>query len=76
MRSLAIIFKAHLIFYSSKEPSIARRVKELFHGMGFGNGILIKEKNFNFNKPLIIPKGTDSWDNMSIPMSTFEQVCN
>lgn len=42
--------------------------------MGFGNGVLNKDKNFNFNKPLIIPKGTDSWDNMNGPISTFEQV--
>lgn len=74
MRSVALLFNASIVFYSSKEPSLVRRAKELLHGIGFGNGVPNKERMFNFSKPLIIPKGTDSWDNIGVTASTLEQV--
>ncbi|CAG9785573.1 unnamed protein product [Diatraea saccharalis] len=42
--------------------------------MGFGSSMSVKDKNFNFMKPLNIPKGADSWENIGIPPSTFEQI--
>ncbi|XP_013142796.1 PREDICTED: cytoplasmic dynein 2 light intermediate chain 1 [Papilio polytes] len=74
LRCVALINDAHLIFYSSKEPQLMRRVKEMLHNAAFGNGVVIKEKNVNLNKPLIIPKGFDSWESIGIPKSTMDQV--
>lgn len=74
MRSVAILRKAHLVFYSSKEPQLVKRVKDLFHGMGFGNGIAFKERNVNSTKPLCIPKGTDTWESIGLEPATLEQV--
>lgn len=46
----------------------------MFNNIGFGNGVMLKEKNTNFNKPLLIPKGFDTWENIGYPASTVEQV--
>ncbi|XP_013175291.1 PREDICTED: cytoplasmic dynein 2 light intermediate chain 1 [Papilio xuthus] len=74
LRCVALINNAHLIFYSSKEPQLMRRVKEMLHNAAFGNGVVIKEKNVNFIKPLAIPKGLDSWESIGIPKSTMDQA--
>ncbi|KAM3964173.1 cytoplasmic dynein 2 light intermediate chain 1 [Aphomia sociella] len=74
IRSIALIHNAHLLFYSSKEPQLAKRAKELLHNIGFGNFQSLKEKNTNFTKPLIISKGTDNWESIGIPTSTMEQI--
>lgn len=69
-----MLSNAHLMFYSSKEPQLVRRAKDMLLNIGFGNGIPIKEKNTNFTKPLFIPRGTDSWENIGVAPSTVEQV--
>ncbi|CAG4971357.1 unnamed protein product [Parnassius apollo] len=74
IRSVALINDAHILFYSSKEPLLVRKAKEILHNAGFGNGVVIKEKNTNNTKPLSIPKGSDSWESIAIPRSTMEQV--
>ncbi|XP_028161288.1 cytoplasmic dynein 2 light intermediate chain 1 [Ostrinia furnacalis] len=74
LRSVALLFKGHIVFYSSKEPNLVRRAKDILHGIGFGNGVPNKDKIFSFTKPLMIPKGTDSWDNVGVTASTLEQV--
>ncbi|CAK1601068.1 unnamed protein product [Parnassius mnemosyne] len=74
IRSVALIHNAHILFYSSKEPQLVRKAKEILHNAGFGNGVVIKEKNTNNTKPLSIPKGFDSWESIGVPRSTMEQV--
>ncbi|XP_049868131.1 cytoplasmic dynein 2 light intermediate chain 1 [Pectinophora gossypiella] len=74
IRSVALLHDAHLLFYSSKEPQLARRAKELFYGIGFGNGVLFKERNSNFIKPMVIPRNTDSWEHIGVAKCTLEQV--
>ncbi|CAG9135282.1 unnamed protein product [Plutella xylostella] len=74
LRSVAVLLKGNLIFFSSKEQPLVRRVKEVFHGIGFGNGFPVKDKVSNFNKPIYIPKGLDSWENIGIAPSTMEQI--
>lgn len=74
IRSFALVHNASILFYSLKEPQLARRAKELFHDIGFGSRIALKEKNINYNKPLMIAKGTDTWDSIGLPLSTVEQV--
>lgn len=74
IRSVALFQKAHLLFYTSKEPQLVKRVKDVFHGMGFGNGIVFKEKNVSSTKPLYIPKGSDSWESIGLEFTSWEQV--
>lgn len=74
IRSLAIIHNAHVIFYSSKETQLLRRVKEILYNVGFGSCLVIKDKNTHFTKPLSIPKGKDSWENIGIAPSTLDKV--
>ncbi|XP_032515235.2 cytoplasmic dynein 2 light intermediate chain 1 isoform X1 [Danaus plexippus] len=74
MRSFALISNGNLLFYSSKEPQLVRRAKEMFFNMGFGNGVSLKEKNTNYSKPLSISKGQDTWENIGIPQSTLDQI--
>lgn len=74
IRSIALLQKAHLVFYSSKEPPLVKRVKDLFHSMGFGNGVVFKERNVNSTKPLCIPKGTDTWESIGLELANWEQV--
>ncbi|CAK1540494.1 unnamed protein product [Leptosia nina] len=74
LRSIAVIYRAHVVFYSHKEATLVRRLKELCYGMAFGKGFSLKEKNTNLSKPLVIPKGTDSWENIGVPISTLTQI--
>ncbi|CAH2108255.1 unnamed protein product [Euphydryas editha] len=74
IRSVALICNAYLIFYSSKESQLLRKAKEMFYTIGFGTSVPLKEKNTNFAKPLIIPKGSDSWESIGVSASTLEQV--
>ncbi|XP_023935427.1 cytoplasmic dynein 2 light intermediate chain 1 isoform X2 [Bicyclus anynana] len=74
LRSVSMIYNAHLIFYSNKEPQLMKKAKEMLYNIGFGNGIPLREKNTNSAKPLMIPKGLDNWDSIGVPMSNMEQV--
>ncbi|XP_063392080.1 cytoplasmic dynein 2 light intermediate chain 1 [Cydia fagiglandana] len=74
MRSVALATHSHLIFYSSKEPQLVKRAKEILYNIGFGSGFHTKEKNTNFSKPLFIPKGSDSWENIGVPKSTMDMI--
>ncbi|CAH2234909.1 jg4142 [Pararge aegeria aegeria] len=74
LRSVALLYNAHLLFYSNKEPQLVRKAKEMLYNIGFGNGIPLREKNTNYTKPLMIPKGLDNWDSIGVPLSTFEQI--
>ncbi|XP_075974118.1 cytoplasmic dynein 2 light intermediate chain 1 [Anticarsia gemmatalis] len=74
LRSFALLTNAHLTFYSSKEPQLLRRAKDMLFSIGFGNGIPVKDKNTNYAKPLFIPKGSDTWESIGVPSSTMDQV--
>ena len=74
IRSFALLNHAHLMFYSSKEPQLLRRAKDMLFNIAFGNFIPIKEKNTNFTKPLSIPKDSDTWESIGVAPSTIEQV--
>lgn len=74
MRSMAVLYNAHLLFYTNKEPQLVRKAKDMFYNIGFGNGIPFREKNTNYTKPLMIPRGSDNWDSIGVPASTLEQV--
>ncbi|KAF9808629.1 hypothetical protein SFRURICE_019787 [Spodoptera frugiperda] len=73
LRSFALLNHAHLMFYSSKEPQLLRRAKDMLFNIGFGNCIPIKERNTNYTKPLLIPKDSDNWESIGIPTSTIDQ---
>ncbi|XP_050347215.1 cytoplasmic dynein 2 light intermediate chain 1 [Nymphalis io] len=74
MRSVALIHNANLLFYSLKESNLVRKAKDMFYTIGFGNNVPLKEKNTNYMKPLIIPKGSDSWESIGVPESTLDHV--
>lgn len=74
LRSFVLLNNAHLLFYSSKEPQLLRRAKDMLFNIGFGNGIPVKEKNTNYTKPLFILKDSDTWESIGVPPSTLEQV--
>ncbi|XP_030037832.1 cytoplasmic dynein 2 light intermediate chain 1 [Manduca sexta] len=74
LRSVAILQNAHLLFYSSKDSALLKYTKDMLNNIGFGNGIPFKEKNINFMKPLIVPKGSDNWESIGISSSTFDEV--
>lgn len=46
----------------------------MFLNIGFGNGTVIKDKNTNFSKPLVIPRGADNWESIGVTATTLEQV--
>ncbi|XP_069356172.1 cytoplasmic dynein 2 light intermediate chain 1 isoform X2 [Maniola hyperantus] len=74
LRSMAVLYNAHLLFYTNKEPQLVRKAKDVFYNIGFGNGIPFREKNTNYTKPLMIPRGSDNWDSIGVPESTLEQI--
>ncbi|XP_060803914.1 cytoplasmic dynein 2 light intermediate chain 1 [Amyelois transitella] len=73
IRSIALIYNAHVLFYSSKDTYLVKKTKEILHNMAFGSSSF-KEKNTNYIKPLMIANGADSWESIGIPKSTMEQV--
>lgn len=74
LRSVALLNDAHLMFYSSKESMLVKRAKDIFNSIGFENGISIKDKQTNPTKPLFINKGADTWENIGVARSTFDEV--
>ncbi|KAJ8730812.1 hypothetical protein PYW08_002225 [Mythimna loreyi] len=74
IRSVALLKRAHLLFYSSKEPPLLRRARDLLFNVAFGGGVPIREKNTNYTKPLFIPKDSDTWESIGVAPSTIEQV--
>ncbi|CAG4948706.1 unnamed protein product [Colias eurytheme] len=74
LRSVALLCNAHLLFYSKKDTHLARKAKDLFYGMGFGNGVLLKEKNTNYMKSIMIPRGSDNWENIGVSPCNLDEV--
>lgn len=74
IRSFALLHHAHLMFYSSKDPQLMRRAKDMLFNVAFRNSNPIKEKNTNYTKPLSIPKDSDTWESIGVAPSTVEQV--
>ncbi|XP_004925548.1 cytoplasmic dynein 2 light intermediate chain 1 isoform X1 [Bombyx mori] len=74
LRSVALLNDAHLMFYSSKESMLVKRAKDIFNSIGFENGISIKDKQTNPTKPLFINKGADTWENIGVARSTFDEI--
>lgn len=63
LRFVAHIYCSTLVFYSSKDPTLVKRVKDILNHYGFGSQI---GRNIvqDYNKPLIIPAGTDCLENI------------
>ncbi|XP_041987416.1 cytoplasmic dynein 2 light intermediate chain 1-like [Aricia agestis] len=74
MRSVALLYNAPLMFFSSKEPQLLKKGKDLLYSTGFGTSIPQKEKIVNYSKPLSISKGVDTWEQIGYPPSTLEQI--
>lgn len=62
------------MFYSSKEPILIKRAKDMFNNVAFGNCIPFKDKNTYYTKPLVILNGSDSWESLGTPVLTLQQV--
>nr|XP_026501507.1 cytoplasmic dynein 2 light intermediate chain 1 [Vanessa tameamea] len=74
MRSVSLVYNANLLFYSLKESNLLRKAKEMLYTIGFGNNVPLKDKNTNYMKPLVIPKGSDSWESIGVSESTLEHI--
>ncbi|RLU25809.1 hypothetical protein DMN91_001969 [Ooceraea biroi] len=65
LRAIAHNLDASLYYYSSKDKVLVRRLKDLLSYFGFGSPI-IEEKYVDYEKPLMIPAGMDSFGRIDL----------
>lgn len=75
LRSVAHAIGAALIYYSSQHSALSKMVRDTFNHFGFGS----PSKPFrsiivDYNEPLIIWFGTDSWQNIGVGPTNSERI--
>ncbi|XP_076245255.1 cytoplasmic dynein 2 light intermediate chain 1 [Calliopsis andreniformis] len=68
LRAVAHILGASLYYHSSKDKTLVRRTKDLLSHYGFGTQ-LSDGKCMDFEKPLAIPVGSDSFSSIDLQFS-------
>lgn len=49
-------------------------MKDILYCFGFKDNYEFKDKSTNYTKPLLIPKGTDTWEHIGLQPMTIEEV--
>ncbi|KAK6636316.1 hypothetical protein RUM43_009975 [Polyplax serrata] len=71
LRRVAHSLAASLFFYSDKDANLVKKLKDIFHHHGFG-GSQWKGCSTDYNKPLLIPYGADSFSQLEINVKTLK----
>lgn len=75
LRSMAHALGASLIFYSSKMVSLKRNLHDTLSCFGYGTQSKpIKASMTDYNNPILIPFGGDSWDRIGVTPSNSERI--
>lgn len=75
LRSISHAIGSSLIFYSSKNSVISKTMRDVLNHFGFGSPINpIRSTIIDYNEPLIIPFGGDSWEKIGVVPTNSERI--
>lgn len=75
LRSVAHYIGASLIFYSQKNSKLVKLLRDTLSHHGFGSSSNpIRTAQIDYNGPLAIPVGADSWEKIGVPPSSIERI--
>lgn len=75
LRSIAHVIGAALIYYSSQHSSLSKTVRDTFNHFGFGSPSKpFRSTVTDYNEPLIIWYGQDSWQSIGVGPTNSERI--
>lgn len=75
MRSIAHVIGAALIYYSSQHSALSKTVRDTFNHFGFGSPSQpFRSTVVDYNEPLIIWFGKDSWQSIGVGPTNSERI--
>lgn len=75
LRSVAHYIGASLIFYSQKNSKLTKLLRDTVSHHGFGSpSNPIRGAQIDYNGPLAISVGADSWEKIGVPPSSIERI--
>ncbi|XP_031617201.1 cytoplasmic dynein 2 light intermediate chain 1 isoform X2 [Contarinia nasturtii] len=75
LRSIAHVIGAALIYYSSQHSALSKTVRDTFNHFGFGSPTKpFRSTVIDYNEPLIIWFGQDSWQSIGVGPTNSERI--
>ena len=75
LRSIAHTLGAALVYYSAKNSSLSKLVRDTMNHLGFGSpSNPFRAASFDHSSPLAIPFGADSWARIGVTPSNSERI--
>ncbi|XP_065081825.1 cytoplasmic dynein 2 light intermediate chain 1 [Ochlerotatus camptorhynchus] len=75
LRSIAHAIGAALIFYTSRNGSLAKIIRDAMNHLGFGSpSNPFKATAMDHNGPIVIPFGGDSWEKIGVTPTNSEHI--
>lgn len=75
LRSVSHTIGANLIFYSMKNASLTKVLRDVLSNLGFGSPLNpVRSHKIDYNEPLIISSASDSWEQIGVLPSNSERV--
>lgn len=75
LRSISHAIGSSLIFYSSKNSILSKTMRDVLNHFGFGSPANpFRSTITDYNEPLIIPFGADSWEKIGVVPTNSERI--
>ncbi|XP_055372816.1 cytoplasmic dynein 2 light intermediate chain 1 [Condylostylus longicornis] len=75
LRSISHSLGAALVFYSNEIPKLSKTVRDTISHLGFGSPTNpFRSHSYDYNEPLMIWFGQDSWDKIGTTPGNFETI--
>lgn len=75
LRSFAHVIGAALIYYSSQHSALSKIVRDTFNHFGFGGPLKpFRSTVTDYNEPLVIWFGQDTWQNIGVGPTNSERI--
>ncbi|XP_055902118.1 cytoplasmic dynein 2 light intermediate chain 1 [Eupeodes corollae] len=75
LRSMAHVLGASLLFYSNKMPKLSKTLRDTMSHLGYGSPTQpFRIFNVDYNEPLSVWFGSDSWDRIGSNPISIEQI--
>ncbi|XP_029712477.1 cytoplasmic dynein 2 light intermediate chain 1-like [Aedes albopictus] len=75
LRSISHAIGAALIFYTSKNASLSKMIRDAMNHLGFGSpSNPFKALALDHNGPLVVPFGGDSWEKIGVTPTNSERI--
>lgn len=75
LRSISHAIGSSLVFYSSKNSVLSKTMRDVLNHFGFGSPLNpFRSTITDYNEPLIIPFGGDSWEKIGVVPTNSERI--